>query len=69
VVRTSDETVFIWRIADSVNQNIAPPVRHGTVPVGAFELEVREATLTPGVRYRVAIKLPNGDAAFRDFTP
>jgi hypothetical protein len=68
VVRTSDQTVVVWGVA-STAQNMASPVRHGTVPAGAIELTARERTLTAGTQYRVTVKLANGDQAFRDFRP
>lgn len=58
-----------WAIADIANAAIGSPVVHGNVPSGAIEVVDNEKTLTPGVRYRVTIKLGNGQQAFREFTP
>jgi hypothetical protein len=69
VSRTSNQTLLVWGVANAVSQNIASPVRHGTIPSGAVELDNRERTLERGVEYRVTVKLANGDQAFQDFTP
>jgi hypothetical protein len=69
VVRTSNQTLIVWGVNSPSAQNIASPVRHGTVPSGAFELSTRERTLAPGVEYRVVVKLANDQQAFRDFRP
>lgn len=69
VVRTSNQTVAVWSIVSPSAQNIASGVRHGTVPGGSIELSTRERTLSPGVEYRVIVKLANDQEAFRDFTP
>ena len=69
VVRTANQTLLAWGIANPTNRSITSPVRHGSVPSGSHELADRERTLTRGVRYRVTVKLANGDQAFQDFTP
>jgi len=70
VVRTSNQAQVVWRITDAIEpRNIASPVRHGTVPSGAVESSALERVLTPGVQYRVTIKLDNGMSAFQDFRP
>lgn len=69
VVRTSNQTVVVWRVADPTNRNIRSPVRHGVVPPGALETAALERVLTAGVEYRVSIRLADGRTAFRDFTP
>jgi hypothetical protein len=69
VVRSSNQTVVVWRIANPNTRNIASPVRHGTVPSGAFETIAIERVLTAGIRYRVTITLSDGRAAFQEFVP
>jgi hypothetical protein len=69
VVRTSNETVVVWRVADPNNRAIQSPARHGTVPQGAIELVGIERVLTPGVQYRVTIRLADNSSAFQDFRP
>ena len=69
VVRTSNQTVIVWRVADATNRNITSPVRQGIVPAGATELVALERILTAGVEYRVSIKLADGRSAYQDFRP
>ncbi|MCI0435019.1 MAG: hypothetical protein L0271_15475 [Gemmatimonadetes bacterium] len=69
VVRSANQSVIIWRIANPNTRDIASPVRHGTVPAGALESVARERTLTQGIEYRVTITLADGRSAFRDFRP
>jgi hypothetical protein len=69
VTRTANQTLIVWGVNSPSAQNIGSPVRHGTVPSGAFELSTRERTLAGGVQYRVTVKLANDEQAFRDFRP
>ncbi len=69
VVRTSNETVVVWRVADPNNQNIQSPVTQGVVPSGALETASAERVLTAGVQYRVTIHLADGRSAYQDFKP
>lgn len=69
VVRTSNPSVVVWRIADPINSNIQSPVTHGTKPSGAIETTSSERTLSAGVRYRVTVTLKDGGQAYREFTP
>ena len=69
VVRTSNTSVVVWRIADPVNNSIESPVTQGTRPAGAIETTSSERTLTTGVQYRVTVTLPDGRQAYREFTP
>jgi len=69
VVRTSNASVVVWRIADPINNNIQSPVTHGTRPSGAIETTSTERTLTAGVQYRVTVTLADGRQAYREFTP
>jgi len=69
VVRTSNQTVVVWRVADTTNRDIRSPVRQGVVPSGALELAALERVLTVGVQYRVTIRLADGRTAYQDFRP
>jgi hypothetical protein len=72
VVRTSAQTIVVWRVTSPSQPKISSPVRHGTVPAGALESSTSdppERILTPGVQYRVSIKLVDGQTAFQDFKP
>jgi hypothetical protein len=69
VVRTSNQTVVVWRVADPTNRNISSPVRQGVVPAGALETASLERILTAGIQYRVTVRLANGRSAFQDFRP
>lgn len=69
VYRASNTTIPVWAIVSPVSQNIASPLRHGTVPAGAQLQENDEPTLTAGIRYRVEIRLPDNQSAFQEFTP
>lgn len=69
VARTSNLSVVVWRVADVNDQAIASPVRHGVVPAGAIETVASERVLSPGVQYRVSIRLADGSSAYRDFIP
>jgi hypothetical protein len=69
VVRTSNQTVVVWRVADTTNRDIRSPVRQGVVPAGALELAAIERVLTLGVQYRVTIRLADGRSAYQDFRP
>lgn len=69
VYRASNPTVPVWSVANPTQQNIASPVVHGVVPQGALVLADDEPALTAGVRYRVEVRLANGQDAFREFTP
>jgi hypothetical protein len=70
VYRASNTNLAVWSVANPTQQNIGSPVQHGTVPAGALVLADEETTLSAGVRYRVEIRLANGQQdAFREFTP
>lgn len=69
VVRTSAQTVVVWRVTSPSDPRMSSPVRHGTVPAGALESSAIEKVLTPGVQYRVSIRLVDGRTAFQDFRP
>lgn len=69
VERTANQTQVVWRVADANTRNIRSPVRHGVVPTGAIESLALERTLTPGVQYRVVIRLADAREAYRDFRP
>ena len=69
VVRTSNQSVVVWRIADPINNAIQSPVTQGTRPSGALETTSTERVLTAGVQYRVTVTLPDGRQAYREFTP
>ena len=69
VVRTSNPSVVVWRIADPINNNINSPVTHGTKPAAVLETTSSERTLTAGVQYRVTVTLADGRQAYREFTP
>ncbi|GAB4365148.1 MAG: hypothetical protein Kow0042_04210 [Calditrichia bacterium] len=73
VVRTSDPTVPVWgvTVAGSTADNVATPVKHGTVPTGAIQTSVTntEATLTAGVQYRVSVVRMDQSFGWKDFTP
>lgn len=69
VVRTSNQTVVVWRVIDATNRNITSPVRQGIVPAGAIEAASLERILSAGVQYRVSIRLADGRSAFQDFRP
>jgi hypothetical protein len=69
VVRTSAQTIVVWRVTSPNEPRMSSPVRHGTVPVGALESSAIEKVLTPGVQYRVTITLVDKRTAFQDFRP
>lgn len=72
VFRASNPIIPIWEVVDAVNESIASPVRHGTVPSGAQQTADPgdlENSLAAGVTYRVEIRLANNQSAFREFTP
>ncbi len=72
VFRASSTLIPVWEVVDAVNENITSPVRHGTVPPGAQQTADPgdlENSLTPGVAYRVEIRLANNQSAFREFSP
>jgi hypothetical protein len=69
VVRTSAQTIVVWRVTSPSDPRMSPPVTHGIVPAGALESSAIEKVLTPGVQYRVSIRLVDGRTAFQDFRP
>ncbi|MGD8276697.1 MAG: hypothetical protein PVH00_01670 [Gemmatimonadota bacterium] len=69
VVRTSNPSVVVWRVADPSTMNIQSPVTHGTKPSNALETTSSERTLSVGVEYRVTVTLADGRQAYREFTP
>ena len=69
VVPTADPLVPVWSVATTTFPHMPSPVRHGTVPTGAIELENAERTLRIGVNYRVRITLADNTQSSRDFRP
>ncbi len=69
VVPTADPLVPVWSVATTVFPHMPSPVRHGTVPTGAIELENAERTLRAGINYRVRITLADNTQSSRDFRP
>lgn len=68
IVRTSAPGTIVWGIANPA-MNIGSPVTHGAGVGGAVVTANTEATLTPGVRYRVAITRSDTKTGFKEFTP
>jgi hypothetical protein len=68
LVRASDETRVVWRVVDT-NRQMQSPVRQGITPAGATETASAERVLTPGILYRVSIRLADQRSAFQEFRP
>ena len=68
VVRTSAPGTIVWGIANPA-KTIPATVTHGTVPGGALQTSNAEPSLTPGVRYRVAVTRNDDKVGYKEFTP
>lgn len=71
VFRAANSLIPVWEVVDPINQDIRSPVRHGTVPPGAQQTVGQgdlETSLSPGVTYRVEIRLASNQSAFQEFT-
>lgn len=69
VVRVSAPGTIVWGLANPTAMSIGSPVTHGAAVGGAVVTANTEATLTAGVRYRVAITRSDTKTGFKEFTP